>query len=65
MFSRETTSVQTCNIFVNDFASCFDETRMSVLLGEHRINCVLYADNLIILSESALGLQKCLNVVSI
>ena len=51
------------NIFVNDLTNCLDETCMPVLLGEHRINCLLYADDLIILSESASGLQNCLNVV--
>ena len=51
------------NIFVNDLTKCFDETCMPVLLDEHRINCLLYADDLAILSESASGRQKCLNVV--
>ena len=36
---------------------------MPCLLGEHRINCLLYADDLVILSESASGLQNCLDAV--
>ena len=34
---------------------------MKLLIGEHRINCLLYADVLVILSESASGLHNCLN----
>ena len=36
------------NIFVNDLANCFDETCMPILFREQRINCLLYADDLII-----------------
>ena len=36
---------------------------MPVVLGDLRSNCLKYADDLIILSESASGLQKCLKVV--
>ena len=63
VFQGDNLSPNLFNIFVNDLTNCFDETCMPVLLGEHRIiNCLLYADDLIILSESALGLQNCLNV---
>ena len=51
------------NIFVNDLTKCFDKTCMPALLGEHRIHCLVFANDLVILSESALGLQNCLNVV--
>ena len=34
------------NIFVNDLTNCFDGTCMPVLLGGHRIKCLLYADDL-------------------
>ena len=63
VFQGDNLSPNLFNIFVNDLTNCFDETCMPVLLGEHRINCLLYADDLIILSESASGLQNCLNVV--
>ena len=63
VFQGDNLSPNLFNIFVNDLTKCFDETCMPVLLGEHRINCLLYADDLIILSESASGLQNCLNVV--
>ena len=36
---------------------------MPVILDEHSINSLLYADDLLILSESASILQKCLNGV--
>ena len=48
------------NIFLNDLANCFYETCMPVLLGEHRINCLAYADDPIISSASALCLQNSL-----
>ena len=63
VFQGDNLSPNLFNIFVNDLTKCFDETCMQVLLGEHRINCLLYADDLVILSESASDLQKCLNVV--
>ena len=53
------------NIFVNDLTHCFNEACMPCLLGEHRINCLVCADDLVILSESASGLQNCLDAVGI
>ena len=33
-------------------------------MGECKINCLLYADDLILLSESEHGLQRCLDKLS-
>ena len=63
VFQGDNLSPNLFNIFVNDLFNCFDETCMPVALGELRINCLKYADDLIILSETASGLQKCLKVV--
>ena len=51
------------NIFLNDLPEVFDSnTCEPVYLGEkQRINCLMYADDLIILSESEAGLQECLH----
>ena len=35
-----------------------------ITLGEKSINCLLYADDLVILSRSAKGLQNILNKIS-
>ena len=34
---------------------------MAAFMGECEINCLLYADDLILLSESEHGLQRCLD----
>ena len=39
----------------------FDDNCQPVLLGEKKINCLLYADDLVLMSESADGLQNSLN----
>ena len=48
------------NIFVNDTPSFFTNSCFLVKLGETNLNCLLYADDLALLSESESGLQKCL-----
>jgi hypothetical protein len=48
-------------IFINDLPSMFDETCDPVKLGNSLLNCLLYADDLILLSTSKEGLQTCLN----
>ena len=53
VFQGDKLSPNMFNICVNDLNNCSDETCMPVLLGEQRINCLLYTDDLIILSESA------------
>ena len=52
------------NIFVNDIVDIFDSTCDPLIMGECKINCLLYADDLILLSESEHGLQRCLNKLS-
>jgi hypothetical protein len=52
-------------IFVDDIKSSFiDNTQTKpVSLGVHTFNHLLYADDLVILSESPTGLQNCLNAL--
>ena len=52
------------NIFVNDIVDLFDSTCDPLIMGECKINCLLYADDLILLSESEHGLQRCLDKLS-
>ena len=40
------------NIFVNDIVDIFVSTCDPLIMGECKINCLLYADDLILLSES-------------
>jgi hypothetical protein len=49
------------NIFLNDLPNIFDEKCNPVQLDCLQINSLLYADDLVILSESVSGLQCCLN----
>ena len=51
------------NLFVDDIDSAFTENinTKPVNLGKHIFNHLLYADDLVILSESPTGLQNCLN----
>ncbi len=49
------------NIFINDIPSIFDKSCSPAILGRLSVSCVMYADDLVIFSESAEGLQNCLN----
>jgi len=49
------------NVFLSDLPNIFDNSCDPVYLGGSSLNCLLYADDLIILSESASGLQCALN----
>ena len=51
------------NIYINDLTSSFTYECHPVTIGNTKINCLLYADDLILLSESPIGLQNQLNVV--
>ncbi|CAC5392826.1 unnamed protein product [Mytilus coruscus] len=52
-------------MFINDFKSLLDETCDPVLLSNISLNCLLYADDLVLLSESKIGLQTALNKLEI
>ena len=42
----------------------FDESCDPVKLMERNVSCLLYADDLVLISESAIGLQNSLNILS-
>jgi hypothetical protein len=53
------------NIFINDIDSIFSsDTCFPVQLIDTKLNCLLYADDLLLLSESKEGLQSCLKTLS-
>ena len=49
------------NIFVNDLPNIFDETCFPASYGDLTLHCLLYADDLVLFSESDVGLQNCLD----
>ena len=49
------------NLFINDIPDLFDGTCSPVQLNNTKINCLMYADDLVILSETSTGLQNCLD----
>ena len=53
------------NLFINDIPSIFDSTCFPVSLGKKSLSCLMYADDLLMFSENAEGLQKCLDKLSI
>ena len=53
------------NLFVSDLPSIFDSTCEPPSLYDTKVNCLMYADDLVVLSESAAGLQTALNKLSV
>ena len=53
------------NLYLNDIVDALDnEICDPVKLGSTSFNCLLYTDDIILLSESETGLQKCLDKLS-
>ena len=51
------------NIYINDLPACFDNNCNPVQIGNSKVHCLMYADDLVLLSESPLGLQRQLNIL--
>lgn len=51
------------NLYIDDIKDVFDEQCDPIPLSDVNINHFLYADDLVLLSQSRTGLQKCLNQV--
>ena len=49
------------NMYTSDLPDIFDVSCDAIDLYDVKLNCLMYADDLILLSESASGLQCCLN----
>jgi hypothetical protein len=49
------------NLYINDLPDIFDESCDPVALHTRALSCLLYADDLVLLSESAEGMQIALN----
>ena len=51
------------NLFVNDLPNCFEtEKYESIALGDHLVNCLMYADDIILLSNSKEGSNSLSNL---
>ena len=51
-------------IILNDLPQYFrDDHYPGVMLGSHSLNCLMYADDLLVLSPFPEGLQKSINVI--
>jgi hypothetical protein len=50
------------DIFVDDIAKDINALQDGVTLGDRRVSCLLYADDIVLLSNSAAGLQRMLDV---
>jgi hypothetical protein len=49
------------NIYLHDLPSIFDPSCDPIAFGEVSLHCLMYADDLVIMSQSALGLQNSLD----
>ena len=48
------------NIFINNLTETFNEKCCPVMIGDYNLNCLLHADNLLLLSETENGLKECI-----
>ena len=53
------------NLFINDIPNIFDEECRPTKLADTRIQCLLYADDIVILSETKERLQRCMKKLEI
>jgi hypothetical protein len=52
------------NVFVNDIPELFDANCDPLIVNIRSLSCLMYADDIVILSETREGLQECLNRLS-
>ena len=61
VFQGDNLSPNVFNLYIDGLIDDFYHSCSPVLLGQEHIRCLLYADELVLLSESQEGLQNCLN----
>lgn len=63
VFQGDNLSPNLFNVFINDITKIFDCSCSPVSMGTKSINCLLYADDLLLMSETKEGLQNSMNKV--
>ena len=48
-------------VFINDLPEIFDRSCDGVDIGTYHLNCLLYADDVILMSKTETGLQNCIS----
>ena len=49
------------NLFMNDLPGYFNNACKTIIVNNEQINCLMYADDVLLLSESKEGLSECLD----
>ena len=61
----DTLSTILFNLYINDLPNIFSFDGSDPIVVDHSsINCLIYADDLVIMSTTAEGLQKCINILA-
>ena len=61
-FEKEKCAPIAFNLFVNDLPHCFEKEKCApIAFGDLFVNSLMYADDIVLLSESKEGLQNCLS----
>ena len=47
-------------MLINDLTEMSDEKCCPVMIGNYKLNCLLYANDLLLLSETKNGLKQCI-----
>ena len=61
VFQGDNLSPNLFNPYINGLIDDIDHSCSTVLLGQKHISCLIYADDLVLVSESQEGLQNCVN----
>ena len=61
VFHGDNLSPNLFKLYINGLIDDVDHSCSPVLLGQKHTSCLLYADDLVLISESQEGLQNCLN----
>jgi hypothetical protein len=52
------------SLYINELSTLFHATCDPVNLNDTQLSCLLYADDLVLISQSGVGLQSCLDKLS-
>ena len=52
------------SLYLNDMVKIFDKICDPITINNIKVSCLMYADDIVLISQSAKGLQNCLNKLS-